>query len=327
MKKSTLILLILALMAIDVSRLPGQSIHEILHLSWNAAKGVPYMQVPGANLAATSMAVVDQHHIALLCNSTSEILVFNKVTKTTTKRFAVGFAPRDFVYDDHLFYVLLETMVVKYDQQGVEKGRYTIPSNVLGVERLSRFNDETYLLIPDGNSLKIEAKGFPIKPVAYFGWPTMSGMFMRTQLKGALAYQVQILQPDGPPLLLSFTTKRPIAGVYLVGMENDKLYLDVQSFVSEAPIAVERNLVVVGLSPNRLGTVLATVKIPDCYYALSNRELLHISTGEVLSMVSTPDGLSIFQMVFGSTTNPISFPSHIANLKYHFNDHLITVDE
>ena len=165
-------------------------VNQVLQCKWNAYDGIPYSQVPSANLGSTSFELLENSKIAFLCNSTSEIIVINTIDGKKTNKFPVIFAPRDFVYDDGLFYVLSEKQVIVYDKNGKEKNKFPFPDKYLGTERITRFNNSTYLLLPSGNCLKIEVNGNSITPIEYSGWITLSGKYIKTQLKGENAYSI-----------------------------------------------------------------------------------------------------------------------------------------
>ena len=73
------------------------------------------------------------------------------------KNFPVAFAPRDFSYDKNKFYVLTEYKIDVYDESGKTINSFDFNRKYVGVERIARYNNSTYLILPSGNSLLVES--------------------------------------------------------------------------------------------------------------------------------------------------------------------------
>jgi len=305
-------------------------VNQVLQCKWNVNDGIPYSQVPGANLGATSFEPLENNKIAFLCNSTSEIIVINTIDGKKINKFPVIFAPRDFVYDDGLFYVLCEKQVIVYDKNGKEKNKIPFPDKYLGTERITRFNNLTYLLLPSGNSLKIEDNGNSITPIEYSGWITLSGKYIKTQLKGENAYSITAVLIKGKINKKEFLSENKIAGVYVVGSTKNRIILDVQTYISENPIKIERKIVTIEVTKTGIGNIIAEIKIPDVYYVLSNKDFSLFANGMLYNMVSSPEGVSVFSLTEikkSNKSNVNGYPKTLIDKKYHFNDNLLKVEE
>ncbi|MGP8215751.1 MAG: hypothetical protein ACLQQ4_09335 [Bacteroidia bacterium] len=305
---------------------PAQiGVQQISTSKWNTTDGIPYKQGPGINMGAISFEVLSGNKIAYLCNATNEIIITDATSGSAIKKFAVIFAPRDFVYDNGFFYVLNDRVVAVYDDNGNIAKNITFPASYTGVERLSRYGNATYLLLPSGNSLKIEASGQQVEAKEYQGWITQAGYFITTKISGGNSYSFSVNNGDKILDEKSFSTDKKVAGVYVAGATADHIYLDVQTFVTESPISVERHIVEIEYSAGKIGNIVASIKVPDCYYVLSNNDF-HLSTsGTLLNMVTAPQGIYVFS-VTETKTNATDYPDFILATKYHFNDHLIQVD-
>ena len=86
----------------------GYSVEQVNFIKWDPDFGIPYNQVPGANLGSTSFAILDENRMAFLCNSTAEIVTTDKTNPNVITKFKVCVAPRDFIFDNDHFYVLSE---------------------------------------------------------------------------------------------------------------------------------------------------------------------------------------------------------------------------
>lgn len=298
------------------------NVMQVAFSKWNTPKGIPYIQVPGANLGAISFDILDLQRVAFLSNATNEVIIVDRSNGEATQKFPVVTSPKDFIYDSGFFYVLSENSISIYDTEGKSINQFNIPAKYLGVERLTRYASSTYLLLPSGNSLKIESNGKSVTEEVK-GWATQNGDFVFTRLSGDNTYSINLTR-GSESWSHDFTTDKKVAGVFVGGSSPTRLILDVQTFISENPIVVERHFVAIELTSQGIENTIVDIKAPDVYYVLSNKEIYMTKSGEVFNMVSAPTGLYVFSLVEkAGTVNgyPVSL-----NEKYHFNEHLVKVD-
>ena len=298
---------------------------QVSEVKWDSTLGIPYKMVPGANLGATSFSVVDHTRIAYLSNATSEIIITNRATGKAVRKFQVVFAPRDFVYDKGHFYVLSENLVTVYDSTGKETRNIPIPDSYLGIERLTRYGDATYLVLPSGNSLVIESAGEPIQSKEFEGVITDAGYFVKTQFTGINSYSLKVTMTDKSYEKIFFTDKK-IAGVFVVGTTRKRIVLDVQTFISENPIFVERSILSIELKTDEIGNIVSKTNVPDIYYVLSNRDVYATGAGEIYNMVSAPSGLFVFSLSEIKSGITRDYPITLRRTKYYFTNHLLKID-
>lgn len=307
------------------------SVKEISQTPWNVQTGITYKQVPGANLGPTSFEVMDNNRIAFLCDSNNEIIIVEKSNGKAIKKFNVSLAPRDFSFSNGNFFVLTENEVIKYDAEGNVINSFPIPYGYYGIERLTRYNDATYLLLPSGNSLMIESNGYSITDNEKEGWITSAGNYVITRISGNNTYYIKVTTENRNTYEKIFSTVNKIAGVFVVGSTNSLIVLDVQTFISENPVTVDRMIVNIDLSNSGLGSISAHTKIPDCYYVLSNKDFSLLQDGTVYNMITSPQGVYIFSLTNENallkTQNIQGYPTHITETKYHFNNYLIKGEE
>ncbi len=302
------------------------NVQELSLTKWDSQEGISYRQVAGANLGATSFEILDDKRIAFLCDATSEIIIIDRGSGKSTNRFPVTDSPRDFICDNGFFFVLSEGQVTVYDANGKETNQFTFPNVYSGTERLARFNQGDYLLLPSGNSLKIESGGIAITPQEYEGWITSTGTFIKTQLNGDNSYSVKVIRANGNSFSKLFVADNKVAGVFVVGSTNNRVVLDVQTFISESPIEIQRTIVSVDLQENALGAIIASIKVPDSYYVLSNKDCCVSANGDILNMVTSPEGAYLFSLTETDSIGSKAYPETLTRTKYHFNDHLLQID-
>jgi hypothetical protein len=305
---------------------PNFNISQVSLSEWNTPSGLPYTQVPGANLGPTSFAIMDENRIAFLCNSSSDIIITNKSTGKSIERFQVSFAPRDFVYEKGFFYVLFENVVKLYNEKGIELTKFPFPSEYQGVEKLLRSKDATFLLLPSGNSLLIEKKGKPVVPIEYSGYVTGTGQFITAQIVGDYSYSIKALGSDNKTFEKTITTYRKVAGAFVIGATDDRIILDIQTFISENPIAVERTIASVSLNKNGIESFVNRSQVPDCYYVISNKDFYLSEKGEIFNMVTTPQGVLVFLLTETKSYKSKGYSSFLSQADYHSNENLIKLD-
>jgi hypothetical protein len=305
----------------------GLNVQEISVSKWNTPEGLAYKEVPGVNLGVTSFEQINATEMAYLSNAANEINITNIGTGRVIRRFPVLFAPRDFVYDQGFFYVLAERAMNVYDNKGEVVNTFNLPASALGVERICRFGNETFLLLPSGNSLKIESAGKTSDASELSGWITQQGHFVSASMQGN-TYTVHVATSGGLSYDKRFSTSGHLAGAYVIGAMANRIYLDIQTFVSESPIQVQRKVVGIELTP--LGTleVVSSLLVPDCYYVLSNNDLHIDAQGKLLQMITAPQGIYIYALSEVPAAKLTGFyPAAISGMKYHFNDHLVSVEQ
>ena len=155
---------------------------------------------------------------------------------------------------------------------------------------------------------------------------TDAGYFVKTQFTGINSYSLKIIMPDHYYERVFFTDRK-IAGVFVVGATKNRIVLDVQTFLSEGPILVERSILSIELKTDGIGTVVGKTKVPDTYYVLSNRDIYTTAAGDIFNMVSAPAGLYIFSLSEVKSAVTRNYPKSLRTLKYHFNDHLLKIDK
>ena len=301
------------------------NVEKFSFLKWDTENGIPYVQLPGVNLGTTSFEIIDELHIAYLCNSNNSIIITD-TSGSVIEKFPVSVAPRDFVYDNGFFYVLDEKKVTVYDKSGYVKNIFQLPITSLGVERLTRINNATYLLLPSGNSLMIESNNKAIIPKEFQGIITKEGGFISTQINGNNSYTINLKNSNNKNYLKIFSLEKKVAGVYVIGATYNRIILDVQTFISESPISIERKVVIIKFDNFGLGSIVSTIKIPDCYFVLSNKELSLSSKGNLYHMITSPEGIYIFSLTETKSILINAYPTQLIKLKYHFNDHLIRIE-
>lgn len=305
----------------------GYVVKEICKIQWDTPNGLRYKKVAGTNLGVTSFEIMDKNCIAFLSDASNEIIITEKLNGKALSRYTVANAPRDFVYDKGNFYVLFENSVIVYDEKGTTLKTIPYPNSLVGVERIARYNNSTYLLLPSGNSVQIEsASGASVNEV-YKGWITSSGMFVYGKLSSANSYMVQVSGADGKSYEKVFTTALRTAGVYVVGSTQNRVVFDIQTYVSESPIQVERHLVTIEFGSQGLGDIISDIKVPDCYYVLSNKDFVLEDNGTILNMVTAPQGVLLFSLTEVERQKAQNYPASLLAIKYHFNDHLLQVNE
>jgi len=230
------------------------------------------------------------------------------------------------VYEKGDFYVLFENEVKVYHEKGNELTKFPFPTEYQGVEKLIRSKDATFLLLPSGNSLLIEKNGKPVVPIEYSGYVTGTGQFITTQITGDNSYSIKGLSSDNKAFEKTFTTDLKVAGAFVIGATDDRMVLDIQTFISENPIAVERTIASVSLNKNEIENFVNRSEVPDCYYVLSNKDFYLSEKGDIYNMVTTPQGVLVFLLTEAKSNSSKGYPSSLGETNYHSNENLIKLD-
>lgn len=292
---------------------------------WDRQTGVPYVQVPGANLGATSFTLLDSNRLAFLSNSSNEVIIVDRLSGRSISRFVISFSPKDFVFANGSFYVLSDRNVVVFNEKGKELDRIDFPAKYTGVERIARYGKSTYLLLPNGNSLYIQTDGQSTNVVhEQEGWITSTGNFIAVKLNKGNGYFITVITPQGRRIEKTFFTDKKVAGVFVVGSSLSRLVVDVQTFISESPISIDRSITAISISDSTINGVILSKRNPTCYYVLSNKDLEISNDGTIYNMVTSTKGISVFSLTEIYSSKSKNYPADLLKVKYHFNDHLVS---
>jgi len=311
----------------ETDTLSGFSVMQIAFLPWDETAGLPWRQVPGANLGVTSFEIIDSETLAFLADATHEIIVYNLVKQNITGRIPVESAPRDFVYNSEMFYVLFDGKIISYGLDGKETLIERLPPELQGIMRIYYRDGETMLLHPSGNSLKFSkpSKSRVIEEIE--GWPVNNHLSVKAGITRSKSFKLTwVSEGDKSVGTIIHTPEKP-AGVFVIGKTGNDLALDVQSWISENPVSVKRELVFIKMNQDHLGEVRHRIRVPDQYYVLTNKDFTIDSEGHLYHMIASPEGVFVFKITDAEPGSvPDDYPGFLKRKKYHFNDHLMKVD-
>ncbi|MBK8148496.1 MAG: VCBS repeat-containing protein [Acidobacteria bacterium] len=322
--KAIILIVFVALASVAVQANPGLAVDGLFSVGWNAGSGVAYERRPGVNLGVISFDEAGGERIALLANAADEIVVIDRRSGALIKRFAVANGARDLVFDGGIFYVLADERIVAYDERGKQISETPVPEAGRGTERIARYGGETYLLLPSGNSLKVDPRPFGASEDE--GWITATGAFVSTALTGGDSFAVRVAGGEFAGFRLPYARGGKLAGVFVIGATPDRIALETQTFISENPVEVERQLLIIKLGGKTPVGIAAELRLPDTAYVLSNRDLKLADDGTVLNMVTAPAGAYLFALREATEGQPTQYPDFLGRSHYHFNKDLIRVE-
>lgn len=302
----------------------GFDVNKVFQKQWNTSQGLTYLKVQGANLGVTSFEEMDNNKVAFLSDASNEVIVTEKASGKTVSKFSLPGVPKDFAYDNGSFYVLFDNSIAVYNESGKTVSTLPVSNGFENAAKITRYNNATYLLLASGNSVKVGGKSAQTEVT---GWITSGGSYVYSEITGDNSYKIQVTNSKGRTFEKNFTTPLTTAGVFVVGATKNRVVLDVQTYISQDPIIVERHLITVELTAKGLGSIISDVKVPDCYYVLSNNDFDVAADGSVLNMVTAPEGLHLFSIKETEVKDTKNYPASIANKKYHFNDNLVSASE
>lgn len=292
-----------------------------MSIPWNTVGGIPYSEVPGANLGAVSFAVLDSDRVAFLCNGVSQIRVFSVATGEMLQALPVAPAPRDLVFSDDQYYVLYAHHVTVYSSAGEETRKLAIPEGVNDAWRIAATGAAVQLWRANGSELTFTPNGTATETSSQ-AWTMPDGSQVYSAIVEGQADVV--LFREGMEARRRFSMANKVAGVFPIGTIDDKVILDVQTYVSENPVAVERFFMAIEIDVP--GSTCTLLRAPDSYFAYTDRDIYQNQDGELFHIISTPRGVHVYQLTLSESGALQDYPMEIRTLHYHYNDHLIKVD-
>jgi len=299
------------------------NVESVLTIAWDDSTGIPYTKVPGANLGVVAFAMVHEDQVAMLCNGIGEIRVFSTIDNSLMYKFPVEPAPRDLAFNGTKYFILFDRHVAIHSEDGQYESSFSIPHDALGVTRLAVLHDAVYLWLPAGNSMMV-FKGDNVIREEYGGWACPNGDFIYTAIVDGKAEATWY--SGGVRSVRSFAMDRKVAGVSPVGVMGSKVILDVQTFISENPVAVQRHFVAIDIEPGVDDSSLSMLKAPDTYFVYADRDIYQQSDGNIYNMVTSPNGVHLFRIAECNEGPCMNYPAELRSLNYHFNYHLIKID-
>lgn len=296
-------------------------IKKELFVPWGE-NGFPYSKVPGANLGVSSFQIINNNAIAFLSTSSNEVLLINKKNEAINSKFLIEPAPRDFIYDHDFFYILFDNKIAVYDSLGNKSHSINLPSECEGADKIFKYGSKLYVLLGNGNSVEVVEDGNNFLFKYYKGWITSSGAYVSTNKSGDNFIEIQV-SLNGNNYSKHFEiSSDDVAGVFLIGADENKIILDVQYYPTQNPLEITRKLVYVKMDENGIGDIIYENHVPDCYYVLTVKPFVLDDNGKLYTMITSPSGMYLFS-INKYNEGSKDFPSELKNLKYHYNNHLL----
>lgn len=299
---------------------------EICNIPWVPIKGLPYVKVPGANLGAASFTYIDSNRIAFLCDATNEVVIVSLGSNKIVSRFNVDPYSQDIVFDNGKFYILNDNRIMVYNEIFEIDRIIPYSTEYNSTNRVVRYKNATYLLLPNNHSLLIEKDGAAVEPYEINGLITNNGNFFSSSLNSPNSFSIGYIKNDSTILLKEFMIPQPVAGVFIVGGTIDRVIIDLQLYISEAPVIIDRKLIAIEFADSQIGAIISVIDVPDCYYTFTNKDFYVGAEGLIYHMVSSPLSTYVFTLKECDQKGLIDYPEYIRNINYHFNYHLLRVD-
>lgn len=292
----------------------GIDVAEVKSVPWGE-NGIQYLMVPGENLGVTSFSVADST-ITLLSNSSNEVITLNKSTSGIHSRFRLSYSPLDIAADKDRYYILGDQGLSIYSGNGEKLHQIGVDSPLLrNTVNIYRKHDSTFANVTAALHIPLESNSERIGNPAL----TDSNFNPAIDISADTTYLVTPDFHDSDHGTYSLTTHHKVAAVYLIYSDAKNLILDEQTWLSQAPISVERHLVwIVRLAH----PVVARLKIPNCYYVRVTKDFVY-NNGAVYQLLTSPEGARIFKLTFNFERKGTGYPGPINSCQYHYNDHLL----
>lgn len=149
----------------------------------------------------------------------------------------------------------------------------------------------------------IESGGKNIPFIGKNGWITQPGYFVETKILDNNSYTITVSNENKKIFEKRFSTNNKLEGIHVIGATETDVVIDVQTFISENPIQVERTLKSVNMNKGSKESVINEIKIPNCYFVLSNKDFLVKKDGTILHMITAPQGVFVFSLTESRSEN------------------------
>jgi len=194
------------------------------------------------------------------------------------------------------------------------------------------FENDIFFLNPNGTTIALNRVDNILK-----GWLLYDGTYAETLLAGYYGYLVRWYDTNNNLVFeKEVEGDQKLACAIMVGADENNIYVDAQYIVSEDPLEVERYIEAIDRNDKNNTRLLnnenevTRVKMPDVYHTYTKRDLVASKNG-LFHSISSPADVHIFKLtdakgdVSKNTTG--TYPESLRNMKHHFNNDLIKIDE
>ncbi len=271
---------------------------EILFVPWgrDSLQTVRYQVDPDGRYGPQSFHVDPaDSRIAILDPLNRRIKVYEHDSLTRALQ-----APRyskDFVLTAENKYVcLVDNALWRYaDQQVAQRYRRKTPLPL--IQRIYRQDGQLLIRNHDGTISRLTSQG--IQATGQKGLQAGSNYYQASKQSRSLA-EVGVRDPQG---LQKAAIKLPIptnnlGSIQVVGVDTlGRIYLDLDLIQQQVPLKVQRELRILSAT----GETLGTIQVPVHYYTRMFRDLELDPSGKLYQMISSTDGLHVFEWTIPGT--------------------------
>lgn len=295
---------------------------NIFSVAWgNSQDKIPYTKSPGINVGAHSFAVLNDSTIAFLLLEPAEIRIFTN-NAGLHQKISLDFQAIDFVFDGEMFHLLGLHAIHSYGLDGQNVAVTRLGKCASLFKRITKIGNDIWLWLGDGNSVRFEHSKEVDCSSSYQGWIVSENSFVKASVDGNRYDFALYNTQQRINIKREYTSDSDVAGIFPVGIKNNKLVFDLQEFENQNPIEIKRSILAIDLN----SLEVTSLKMPDCYYVYVDRDIYKDLTGSIYTMTTCENGIEVFEVGTCESINCSGYPQELTSKNYHYNHHLIKVD-
>ena len=292
---------------------------------WNTPDGLPYTPGFSGNYSVETFHFTGQNRIAFLSKSKHAILIFNAATGTKEKVLSLPFLPVDFNFSNGKYYVAGTQNMYALNNNGTILKQWPLPPSLLFVNNIKVIGQKVYLLTAGQKTWTFNTPSMR--------WENHDGLILNGNWYGKVlktgnyAYRI-VLSGKGEALFTkSFRVEKPLGTLRIIGMQNNLLFVEIQTIENQIPLKVKREIKIFRWNNGQLSPVSA-LTLPDVAYTYVKHDIT-VSKNGLNVFVTTPQKAGLYQMQLENVKSipQLKLPQPLYREHYLYNNHLLPAME
>jgi len=298
---------------------------KLADFEWNNKSGFETKLTHSGNYAILSFEILDNNRVAFLSNVEKNIKIYSKDGKFLNA-FDLDFIPEDFVYNNNKFYVLSNYSIYEFNDSGALIKKYSVNKEFKFINRLSAFKNDLYVLTSDEKSYPVIKNSLYLDTISQInnetnGWLLSENFKCKTIKLSNNTFSLQISNQKNLNLEKIYDLDKKLATATILGKYKSKLFLNIEYFKNEAPIKIEREILVYSLTEKE---IVNKIKLPNMNFIYMKHDI-KINDNGIFYFIATPKKGILYQLFYDEKLNKDIVPNF--KEEYHYNEHLLRSKE
>lgn len=306
----------------------GFSVTQVADFKWNSDKGLPYKRGYESNYGVAAFQVINSSQSAFLFNTEPRIRIFDHKKNTILQDIELSSVAMDFLIHENKIYVLDFHTIKILSLEGELQNEITLPPEVRFIESIQVFNNQLFVVTPNGKSHRVAVNGKTINAKPLMGVMVDEQLSVKTVRNDAKNAEVILFKNGSKISDLHLKTDKKFGAIQVIGKGGDFLYLDIEYIENEKPLDTYRKIVAYKIVYGEIQETNFSIVLPDIYY-IEMKHDCRITENGLHFLLTAPDKTVLYQIEPQQTNREQqhTFPAELFEYEYHYNQHTLDASE